>query len=210
MTAPCATVLVIAKEPLAGLVKTRLTPPLSPHQAADVAAAALWDTLHTLAGVPAQERLLAFDGNPTHWLPEGWRTVPQAAGGLDERLAAALAAARPGPVVLVGMDTPQLRAEQVAVFDPSRYDACLGPASDGGFWAIGFADPALAAGAVTGVAMSTDHTGVDQLARLRELGLRVQLLDVLTDVDTIDTAREVAALAPESGFARALTTTGHR
>ena len=198
------TVIVIAKEPVPGRVKTRLTPPLTPGQAADVAGAALWDTLRAAAGVPAGELLLAFDGSARDWVPEGWRTVPQPCGGLDLRLVAAFAAARPGPAVLVGMDTPQFTPGQLAEFEPGRYDACLGPATDGGYWAIGFADPHRAAAAITGIPMSTDHTGADQLARLRGLGLRVQLLDELTDVDTIDSAREVATLAPRSAFAAAL------
>ncbi|SHH60997.1 hypothetical protein SAMN05443575_4179 [Jatrophihabitans endophyticus] len=202
------TVVVIAKEPLAGAVKTRLVPPLTHEQAADVAAAALWDTLRAVATVPAADRLLAFAGDPRHWAPEGWRTAPQPDGDLDTRLVAAFRAAGPGPAVLVGMDTPQLRAEQLAAFDPTRFDACLGRATDGGYWAIGFADPRHAAAAITGVPMSTDHTGADQLVRLRELGLQVQLLDDLTDVDTVDTAAEVARLVPHSAFAAAFARCG--
>ncbi|MEO9138362.1 MAG: DUF2064 domain-containing protein [Jatrophihabitans sp.] len=198
------TVLVIAKEPVSGRVKTRLVPPLTHDQAADVAGAALWDTLRAVGRVAANELIIAFDGDPRRWAPEGWRTVPQPTGGLDARLVAAFAAAGPGPAVLVGMDTPQVCADQLSVFDPSRYDACLGPATDGGYWAIGFADPRKASDAITGVPMSTDHTGADQLARLRTSGLRVQILDELTDVDTIDSARVVARLAPESAFATAL------
>lgn len=198
------TVLVIAKEPRPGHVKTRLVPPLRPDQAADVAAAALWDTLRAVARVPARELVLAFDGDSSAWAPEGWRSVPQPGGGLDERLVAAFAAVRPEPAVLVGMDTPQLCAHQLAAFDPRRYDACLGAASDGGYWAIGFRDPAMARDAITGVPMSTPETGAIQLERLRALGLRVQILDELTDVDTIETAREVARLATGSAFTAAL------
>jgi glycosyltransferase A (GT-A) superfamily protein (DUF2064 family) len=102
------------------------------------------------------------------------------------------------------MDTPQLRPRQLAAFDPARYDACLGPAVDGGYWAIGFADPRLASAAIPGVPMSTARTGDEQLRRLRGLGLRVQLLDVLDDVDTFDTALCVAAAAPRTAFARAV------
>lgn len=122
------------------------------------------------------------------------------------RLVAAFASADPGPAVLVGMDTPQVSAEQVSVFDPSRYDACMGPATDGGYWAIGFADPGQASAAITGIPMSTEHTGADQLKRLQELGMRVQILEELTDVDTIDSARDVAQIAPASAFATALAT----
>lgn len=198
------TLLVIAKEPLAGRVKTRLVPPLTHEQAADVAGAALWDTLRAVATVPAAHRLLAFDGDSARWCPEGWAVTPQPGGDLDARLVAAFGAAGPGPAVLVGMDTPQLRAEQLTAWQPDRFDACFGPAADGGYWAIGFADPAVAGAAIDGIPMSLHTTGEQQLARLDELGLRVQMLDELTDVDTIDSAREVAHAAPDSAFARAL------
>jgi glycosyltransferase A (GT-A) superfamily protein (DUF2064 family) len=201
---PIATVIVIAKRPVAGRVKTRLVPPLTAQQAADVAAGALADTLATVAALPAERHRLAFDGDPAGWTPPGWEVRAQVAGGLDRRLVAAFDPPGTGPAVLVGMDTPQLRVTQLAAFDPSRYDACLGRAHDGGYWAIGLRDPRLARAAILGVAMSTADTGAQQLARLHGLGLRVQLLDELTDVDTIDTAREVAALVPGSAFARAL------
>lgn len=200
--------IVIAKEPVAGRVKTRLVPPLSAEHAARVAAASLMDTLRAAQLVPANQHLLAFDGDPAAWLPAHWRACPQPAGGLDRRLAAAFGCAGPGPALLVGMDTPQLRAEQLRAFDPVRYDACLGMAGDGGYWAIGLQDPRLGASAILGIAMSTEHTGADQLRRLRRLGLRVQLLDELRDVDTIADADEVAALIPDSAFAAALAPAG--
>lgn len=209
MSAPLGTVVVIAKEPRPGHVKTRLVPPLTHEQAADVAGAALWDTMRAVAGVPARDLILAFDGDSARWLPERWRAVPQPDGGLDDRLVAAFGAVGPGPAVLIGMDTPQVHADQVAAFDPSRYDACLGPATDGGYWAIGFRDPRIAAEGIAGIPMSTDHTGAAQLERLQALGLHVQILDELTDVDTIDSAREVARIAAGSAFAAALGKAAH-
>lgn len=198
------TAIVIAKQPVPGRVKTRLTPPLTPGEAADVAAAALSDTLDRVAAVRADERILFFDGDPADWLPVGWRHETQPDGGLDERIAAAFAAAGRGPAVLVGMDTPQLRPDQLGAWNPSTHDACLALAADGGYWALGLADPALAADALLGIPMSTAHTGAAQLERLRELGLRVALLDTLTDVDTVAAAVEVARLVPGSRFAAAV------
>lgn len=197
------TLIVLAKEPRPGRVKTRLVPPLTHAQAAAVAAAALQDTFEAVGAATADERLLAFAGNARAWLPRGWRHVRQRAGGLDARIVSAFATAS-GPTVLVGMDTPQLAPEHLDAFDPGRYDACLGLARDGGFWAIGFADPRYAAPVIIGVPMSTGHTGDVQLKRLTTLGFRVQLLEPLTDVDTIDTATEVAAAAPDTRFAAAL------
>jgi glycosyltransferase A (GT-A) superfamily protein (DUF2064 family) len=149
-------------------------------------------------------RLLVFDGDPAAWRRPGWAVVSQVPGGLDARLAAAFAEVPSGPSLLVGMDTPQLAPAHLGAFDPERYDACLGLARDGGYWSIGFADPRWAGPAIQGVPMSTHQTGAVQLSRLRALGLRVQLLEPLTDVDTIDTAIEVATLAPGTRFAAAM------
>lgn len=199
------TVIVLAKQPLPGRAKTRLTPPLRPDQAARVAAAALTDTLAAADEVDADTHLLAFAGDPTGWLPAGWRAVDQPAGGLDVRIVAAFAAADPDrPAVLIGMDTPQLRPKHLMAFDPSRYGACLGPATDGGYWAIGFADPAAASSTISGVPMSTAATGSVQLGRLQRAGLRVQLLDELSDVDTFDDACAIVDQAPDGAFAQAM------
>jgi uncharacterized protein len=200
------TLLVIAKEPLPGRVKTRLTPPYSPQQAARLAEASLADTLHTLAVLPARRRVLVLAGRSGPWLPDdaGFETVPQSRGGLDARIAAAFAGCD-GPALLVGMDTPQLTAAHLAgPLAPDgflRYDAWFGPALDGGFWALGMAepDPAL----VRGVPMSTDRTGAVQRARLVAAGLRVGDLPVLRDVDTAADAAAIAAEAPAGRFAAA-------
>nr|WP_225448693.1 DUF2064 domain-containing protein [Streptacidiphilus sp. P02-A3a] len=207
-----ATLLVIAKSPQPGRVKTRLTPVCTPEQAARLAQAALVDTLATLARVPAGRRVLVLDGPPGRWLPPGWEVVPQSGGGLDARLAAAFASVSEGddspPALLVGMDTPHLRAQTLAeALSPAGRagtDAWFGPATDGGFWAFGLARPnaALARRLLLGVPMSTPSTGAGLYARLAGAGLRVAPLPALNDVDTVADATEVAALAPGSRFAR--------
>ncbi|SHM57248.1 TIGR04282 family arsenosugar biosynthesis glycosyltransferase [Actinacidiphila paucisporea] len=209
-TGGATTLLVIAKSPLPGRVKTRLTPCFSPLQAAALAEAALSDTLAAGLGVAAGRRVLVLDGAPGPWLPAGYEVVPQAAGGLDGRLAAAFEGCA-GPALLVGMDTPQLVPELLAVpFGPGGWDGChawFGPAADGGFWALGLADPARA-GLLRGVPMSTPRTGAVLRARLTSAGLRVRDLPALRDVDTPADAAEVAALAPHTRFARTFRTLG--
>jgi uncharacterized protein len=204
MSRRLATLIVIAKQPVPGRVKTRLVPELTYQQAADVAEAALRDTLEVASAVPAERHLLALDGDPGEWLPAGWQVTPQPAGGLDARLVGAFEAAGHGPALLIGMDTPQVTLAQLSAFDPGRFDACLGLAADGGYWAIGLRRPGIAAGVIAGVPMSTAHTGVDQLIRLRAQRMDVQLLGELTDVDTMDVARTVAEMAPHTRFAAAL------
>ena len=152
------TLLVIAKQPVPGRVKTRLVPPCTHEQAAALAEAALADTLHTVLTVPARRRVLVLDGRPGPWLPPGFDIVPQCGGPLDERLAGAFAAVR-GPALLIGMDTPQVTPGLLTV-DWQAADAVFGPADDGGFWALGLRvpDPAL----LRGVPMSTPGTGAIQ------------------------------------------------
>ncbi|MEV6113346.1 DUF2064 domain-containing protein [Streptomyces sp. NPDC052109] len=188
---PPVTLLVIAKEPVPGRVKTRLTPPCTPREAATLAEAALTDTLHTLLRAPARRRVLALEGAPGPWLPPGYEVVPQSPGDLDERIVAAFAHCD-GPTLLVGMDTPQLTVGMIADVGRDGRDAWFGPAADGGFWALGLADPARAGAVVRGVPMSTDRTGAIQRSRLAEAGLAVTDLPVLRDVDTAADAVAVA------------------
>ncbi|MEU6079987.1 DUF2064 domain-containing protein [Streptomyces sp. NPDC047108] len=197
--------LVVAKEPVPGRVKTRLTPAYTPEEAAELAAAALADTLRTALAVPARERVLVLDGRPGPWLPPGVEVVPQCGGGLDERLAAAFDRCA-GPALLIGMDTPQITSSLLApVLGPDAWtdcDAWFGPAADGGFWALGLAVPD--GRLVRGVPMSTAGTGAEQRRRLVDAGLRVRDLPVLRDVDTAADAAEVAAAAPDGRFAAAV------
>ncbi|KJY19498.1 MULTISPECIES: TIGR04282 family arsenosugar biosynthesis glycosyltransferase [Streptomyces] len=194
-----STLLVIAKAPVPGRVKTRLTPQFTPQQAACLARAALEDTLAAVMATPAGRRVLVLDGEPEPWIPAGIEVVPQCAGGLDVRLAAAFALAG-GPALLIGMDTPQVTPGLLALgLDFAEADAWFGPADDGGFWALGLAepDPAL----LLGVPMSVAHTGQVQRRRLTGAGLAVRDLPELCDVDTPADAARVAATAPRTRFA---------
>ena len=209
MTGPAAQLVVIAKAPVPGRVKTRLTPPFSPRQAARLAEAALADTLAAAAKVPAARHVIALDGTPGPWLPGGFEVISQRGRGLDERIAAALGEAYarvPVPVVLIGMDTPQvtpgLLESALRPLADGTADAVFGPAADGGFWLLGLRrpDPAL----VVGVPMSTARTGAVQLARLAGAGLRVRQLPCRLDVDCAADADAVAEQIPGSRFAAAL------
>ncbi|MEU4264484.1 TIGR04282 family arsenosugar biosynthesis glycosyltransferase [Streptomyces sp. NPDC025273] len=194
-----STLLVIAKAPVAGRVKTRLTPHFTPQQAADLARAALEDTLAAVLATPAGHRVLVLDGRPGSWVPEGIEVVPQTAGGLDVRLASAFSHVD-GPALLIGMDTPQVTPDLLAQgLDFSETDAWFGPADDGGFWALGLAEPAPAL--LLGVPMSVARTGREQRRRLTASGRAVRDLPELCDVDTPADAAHVAAAIPGTRFA---------
>lgn len=201
-TFPEMFVLVVAKEPVPGRVKTRLCPPCTPDQAAAIAEAALADTMQAAMACGADEVIVALDGHPGAWLPEGVRTFPQADGPFDRRLASAWAATT-GPGVQIGMDTPQLDGPMLdhaleTLAEPD-IDAVLGPAEDGGWWIIGLpgADDRL----FVDIPMSREDTGNLQRRRLGDLGYRVGDLPTLTDVDHFDDARRVATAAPATRFA---------
>jgi uncharacterized protein len=201
-----AQVIVIAKEPIPGRVKTRLSPPFPPADAAALAEAALTDTLNAVADTPVARRLLVLDGVPGDWLPAGFDVIGQRGGDLDERLAAALAdayAAMPLPMVLIGMDTPQVTAghltDAVRSLTTGEADAVFGPAADGGFWLLGLRRPDRSL--LAGVPMSRPDTGRVQVERLAGAGLRIALAPRLADVDTFDDAELVAGRIPDSRFA---------
>jgi len=196
------TLIIIAKECIAGRVKTRLHPPLSLEQAASLASASLADTFRAVSTLDVSRRILLFDGNLLPLGSEPYDVIGQVSGSLDNRLGAIFDECE-GPTVLIGMDTPQLEAAILApLFGewPVDVDAFLGLAADGGFWAIAMAKPD--GSLIRGVPMSKDNTGQLQLEQLIAAGLEVRMLPELLDVDTIDDARLVAGLAPQTEFAR--------
>lgn len=209
--------LVVAKAPVPGLAKTRLCPPATPAKAAAIAAAALLDTLDAVRATPGVTPVLAYTGRLADaerageiWSAlSGWALLRQRGSGFADRLAHAhadAAALAPGrPVLQIGMDTPQVRPGDLtaAVTRLSDVDAVLGPAADGGWWALGLRDPAHAI-ALRSVPMSTPDTGRLTRAALATRGLRVAEAPTLSDVDSWDDALAVAATVPGSRFAAAV------
>lgn len=212
--------LVVAKAPVPGWAKTRLTPPATPQQAADIAAASLLDTLHAVRSVPGATPVVAVAGRLDQACRAGelraelagMTVLAQRGDSFGARLAAAhvdaAGAAGGRPVLQIGMDTPQVTAPLLGACAgglnrPGGPDAVLGPATDGGWWALGLVDPKHAA-LLGGVPMSRSDTGERTLAALRAAGLRVQLLPELSDVDDMPDARRVAAQLAGSAFAEAV------
>lgn len=212
------TLVLLAKAPEPGRVKTRLCPPATAAQAADLAAAALLDSLDVVTAVGAAPPVVALTGALQHAARAGelaralrrTAVVAQSGNGLGGRIAAAHAAAariRPGATFQLGMDTPQIDAALLRdgtdrLLSP-RVDAVLGPAVDGGWWVLGLRDPRHA-GLIADVPTSRGDTGERTCAVLRAAGLRVELLTELTDVDTAADAVLVARQAPTTRFAAAV------
>jgi rSAM/selenodomain-associated transferase 1 len=195
-------VMVMAKAPVPGRVKTRLCPPCTPAAAAAVAEACLADTLDAVARCRADVKVLALDGRAGPWLPAGFDVVAQRGDGLGARLSNAwrdTADLTGGWGLQIGMDTPQVTAAELdALLDlVDRSRAVLGPAVDGGWWVIGLSgsDPDLV---FRDVPMSRHDTGRAQEERLRALGLDVRFAPTRRDVDTIEDLVAVAAEIPGS------------
>ena len=209
--------LVVAKAPVAGRVKTRLGAEIGMDLAADLAAASLLDTLAACeAAFGADRCLLSLEGDLLDAIRggeiadalHGWRITSQRGLDLGERLANAHADVPPGePVLQIGMDTPQVSAQDLhdAAVALESADAVLGAAEDGGWWVLGLHLPSGAA-ALRDVPMSTPTTYDDTRRALEAAGLRVGDTGVMRDVDTVADADVVAALAPASRFAHAWTT----
>jgi glycosyltransferase A (GT-A) superfamily protein (DUF2064 family) len=209
-----ARVLVVAKAPVAGRVKTRLGAEVGLAAAAEIAAAALLDTMAACrAGFGPDACLLSLSGDFADSVrgdelaraAEGWSVARQRGSTFAERLANAHLDVPPGgPVVQVGMDTPQLTpallTEVAAATD--EHDAVLGPAEDGGWWVLALRRP-TAARSLHDVPMSTATTYDDTRRALVGEGLDVGAARTLRDVDTVADADAVAATVPGSHFARA-------
>lgn len=206
--------LVVAKAPVPGTVKTRLGSDIGMRPAAEVAAAALLDTLGVCRkAFGAEHCLVALSGDLSEAVRadeigaalEGWRVFPQRGDGLAERLSGAHADAGPdGPLLQVGMDTPQLSVDHLrdAAAALADVDALLGPADDGGWWLLGL-HQRRAGGVLQAVPMSTPTTYDDTRRALEDSGLRVGTTVALRDVDTVHDAELVAAEAAGTAFARA-------
>jgi uncharacterized protein len=201
-------IVVLANEPRAELMDGRLSPPWTLGQAAKVREAALVDTLGVVAAISASRRVLALDGAAGDWLPTGFDVVTQRGGSLGNLLFGTFEDCfhvSQDAVVLIGMDTPQLTAEQlldVRVLLESTADAVVGLTPSGGTWLIGLNH--LHPDAFSGVPASNDDTGDAQLERLRTCGYRVALTDQLRELNDARDAVEIAALMPGSRVAAAV------
>jgi glycosyltransferase A (GT-A) superfamily protein (DUF2064 family) len=210
--------LVVAKAPVPGLAKTRLAVAIGDRPAADIAAAALLDTLDAVAAAPVQQRVVAMTGDlyascasqEIRRRLAAFTVVPQRGDDFADRLANAHldAAAATGlrTVLQIGMDTPQVSAQMLTecAQELSETDAVLGLATDGGWWVLGVSEASMA-DCIRDVPMSRPDTGALTLAALKAKGFGVRLVAELADVDTIDDIEPVRQVcAADSRFARAV------
>ncbi len=184
--------VIFAKAPQPGAVKTRLIPALGADGAAALARAMLDHTLQQAlaAGLDAVELCMSPAPGDPAWHgaapPAGVTCTAQGEGDLGERMDRAMRRALPfpsGPVLLIGTDCPALDSAQLreAARQLAQHDAVLQPVADGGYVLIGLQAPCPAI--FTDMAWSTSTVTADTLQRLAALGLRVWLGPVLHDID---------------------------
>jgi hypothetical protein len=184
---------VVAKQPSPGQTKTRLTPPLTPEQAAALYECFLLDTLDLVRGVSGVQPVIAYSPLEAadyfaHLAPD-FERIPQVGLDLGARLDNALTEylhRGVRRVAIMNSDGPTLPlAHLMAAFDRLAGDAdvVLGPADDGGYYLIGLKRPAPRL--LREVRMSTPHVAADTLALAAEEGLRVALLPPWYDVDDV-------------------------
>jgi glycosyltransferase A (GT-A) superfamily protein (DUF2064 family) len=210
-------ILVMAKAPVPGCAKTRLCPPATPEQAAEIAAASLLDTLDAVCAVPGAIPVVGLAGEMNRAARHAELTMSlrrttviwQRGQDFASRLANAhtdVARGWPGrPVLQIGMDTPQITPALLtgAADRLADVDGVLGRAADGGWWALGLRNP-YEADILRYVPMSQPDTGDLTYAALRHL--RIGNLPILSDVDTMTDAVQVASQAPNGRFARRVVT----
>ncbi len=181
-------VVIFARRPRLGAVKTRL--------AADVGPGAALRFYRTT--LDAVARRLAADRRWTTWIgvtpddsasdariwPPGVGRLAQGGGDLGARMARCMARFGMNPVVVVGSDVPDLSRRHVAAaFEALRHgDLAFGPSGDGGYWLAGAARGARVGGLFRGVRWSGPHALADTVANARP-GVRVRMLETLDDVD---------------------------
>jgi glycosyltransferase A (GT-A) superfamily protein (DUF2064 family) len=210
------TVLVVAKAPEPGRAKTRLAATVGDRVAADIAAAALLDTLDAVAAAPVATRVVALTGDldraagadAIRQRLESFTVIGQRGDDFANRLANAHADASKAfagrPVLQIGMDTPQVTAELLADCAGRLLEtrAVLGLADDGGWWVLGVRTPA-AAECLRSIPMSRSDTGELTLKALRDNGIDVAPVRPLADIDVVDDIATVRdACEPASRFAR--------
>lgn len=193
------TLIVMAKQPVPGRVKTRLCPPLTLPEACRLYESFLTTAFATCEGSKADAKVVAFDGHGEFTggrLPDGFRVLPQGPGGLGSRMERLFRwSFKQGGdrTVLIGSDCPLLKTADIrAAFRLlAREDVVLSPAWDGGFSVIGLRGT-FPAGLFRGVQWSKAVTLVRVLQNAKRLGMAVGLLDMRYDVDTVADLRFLA------------------
>jgi len=193
---------IFTKRPAPGAVKTRLSPPLAPEQAAELALAMLDDTVRLCAAeLGFETRLRVAPPSALAWFRARYEDVPataQKGEGLGVRLAAHFAAHLTGSVgnvtcVVIGSDAPHLGVERIHAAHAALADGAdvvLGPDEGGGYHLVGLRRPVPEL--FTEIPMSTGDMFERTATLARSLGLTLELVPRGYDIDTPDDLERLA------------------
>ena len=188
--------VVMAKVPVAGRVKTRLARGIGAVSAVKFYRSSLRATVARLsAGARWQTIIAVSPDGAVDW--PGWPVdvarVGQGSGDLGQRMQRLFDGLPAGPVVIVGSDTPEVAAADIArAFDAlGNHDAVIGPSPDGGYWLIGLKRMPRVPKVFANVRWSAPETLADTLANLDSLD--VAMLRELDDVDEAEDLRRFGA-----------------
>lgn len=181
---------VFVKAPRVGTVKTRIAQTIGAERACAIYRELVETVLKNLSSIRYTQLRFSPDDSReeiTRWLREDWKAEPQGTGDLGERLQSAFAEAFADGaerVVIVGSDCPEVKTQDVrAAWKELRsHDLVIGPAVDGGYWLIGLRAPQPEL--LREITWSSDQVLAQTLQRAKSLGLRIQLLRILNDIDT--------------------------
>ena len=178
--------LVMAKQPRIGCVKTRLGAQIGAMEATRAYRVMLADTLNTLSRDPRWQTWIAVSGvhelNANVW-PQSVHLVDQGTGDLGDRMQRMFNTLPVGPVVIIGSDIPNIeRADIAEAFHQlGRHDAVFGPAPDGGYWLVGQSRRRTVLPMFDNVRWSSEYALADTMENLN--GASVAVLRQLADVD---------------------------
>jgi rSAM/selenodomain-associated transferase 1 len=206
-----ATLCILVKAPLPGLVKTRLTPFLTKVEAAGLAAAFFADTFALASSCDWARVVVACDGDPSPLeLSAGTEVWSQGSGDLGERMERVLSLALESSkaAIVIGTDLPGLprRFLDSAWLKLAERDAIIGPSADGGFYLLGL--QRCPSGLLCGIPWRSSTTRERTVERLCSVGLTVAEAEPWFDVDVpsdlvrlADLLREERISAPRTaGF----------
>jgi len=189
---PTRQLVVMAKAPRLGRVKTRLAKGIGAVEAARFYRRTSLDLLRRVGADPRWQTVLALSPDiAVHekgiW-PEAVPRIAQGAGDLGDRMGRLMRDLPSGPVVIVGSDIPDIAAHHIAgAFDAlGGHDAVVGPADDGGYWLVGLRRFPRVVQIFGHVRWSGEHALADTLANAQRMSLRVATLERLSDIDTAE------------------------
>lgn len=191
--------IIFARAPRVGQVKTRLALQVGAAKACEIyreLLSTVIQNLRKLRVVQVQFSPADGAGELREFLPQGWGLTPQSPGDLGARLASAFESAfqnGAAKIVVIGSDCPSLKEKDVrdAWRELDQHDLVLGPAADGGYWLIALKKPCPEL--LAGIPWSTDQVLAKTLAQAKQLGMRIQLLRILSDIDTLKDWQEYQA-----------------